>query len=66
MICCIPLSYLWISGLGCGTVLSAEAAALNAAQILGLSDHVIWSKLRASQLNTWIGLKMADKKVRKD
>lgn len=74
---CPPLSSDWAaqdvwsslhlpSGLGCGTVLSAEAAALNAAQILGLSDHVIWSKLRASQLNTWIGLKMADKKVRKD
>jgi hypothetical protein len=27
---------------------------------------VIWSKVRAKQLNTWIGLKEADKKSRDD
>lgn len=54
------------SGLGCTTVLYPEAAALAAAQILALSDHVIWSRLRASQLNTWVGLKLADKKVRSE
>lgn len=54
------------SGLGCGTVISPEAAALNAAQILSLTDHVIWSKLRARKLNTWIGLIDADQKVRDD
>jgi len=54
------------SGLGCATVLSAEAAALHAAQILALNDHVLWSKLRASQLNTWIDLKKMDKKIRFD
>jgi phosphoribosylaminoimidazole carboxylase/phosphoribosylaminoimidazole-succinocarboxamide synthase len=52
------------SGLGCSTVMSPDAAGLAAAQILGLSDHVIWSKVRAKQLNTWIGLKVADKKTR--
>lgn len=51
-------------GLGCSTVMSPEAAALMAAQILSLNEHVIWSKLRATQLNTWTGLKYADKKVR--
>lgn len=52
------------SGLGCTTVTSPDAAALAAAQILGLTDHVIWSKLRTKQLNTWISLKEADKKTR--
>nr|XP_055041778.1 multifunctional protein ADE2 isoform X1 [Misgurnus anguillicaudatus] len=51
------------SGLGCSTVLSPEAAAQFAAQILGLNDHTIWAKLRASMLNTWISLKQADKKL---
>ncbi|KAK7489843.1 hypothetical protein BaRGS_00018865 [Batillaria attramentaria] len=54
------------SGLGCSTVISPDAAALNAAQILALTDHVIWGKLRAKQLNTWVDLKMADKKLRND
>jgi len=47
-------------GLGCGTVMNADGAALAAAQILGLSDHRIWSRLRAQQLNTWISLRQAD------
>ncbi|XP_072538700.1 bifunctional phosphoribosylaminoimidazole carboxylase/phosphoribosylaminoimidazole succinocarboxamide synthetase isoform X2 [Salminus brasiliensis] len=51
------------SGLGCSTVLSPDAAAQHAAQILGLTDHLIWAKLRASMLNTWISLKQADKKL---
>ena len=46
--------------------MSPEAAALNAAQTLSLSDHVIWSKLRARKLNTWIDLIKADQKVRDD
>ncbi|XP_077983789.1 multifunctional protein ADE2-like [Glandiceps talaboti] len=54
------------SGLGCATVLSPEAAGLNAAQILSLNDHMIWARLRAKQLNTWVGLVLADKKVRND
>ncbi|XP_069487710.1 bifunctional phosphoribosylaminoimidazole carboxylase/phosphoribosylaminoimidazole succinocarboxamide synthetase isoform X6 [Ambystoma mexicanum] len=52
------------SGLGCSTVLSPEAAAQFAAQIFGLTNHLIWSKLRSSTLNTWISLKQADKKLR--
>ncbi|KAK6313949.1 hypothetical protein J4Q44_G00154080 [Coregonus suidteri] len=51
------------SGLGCSTVLSPDAAAQFAAQIFGLSDHLVWSKLRASMLNTWVSLKQADKKL---
>lgn len=51
------------SGMGCGTVLYPEAAAQSAASILALDDHVIWSKIRAKQLNLWISLKMADQKM---
>lgn len=68
---CPPLSGEWgphdlwssvrlPSGLGCSTVLSPEAAALQAAQIFAVGDHVVWSKLRAFQLNTWIGLRRDD------
>ncbi|XP_054967502.1 bifunctional phosphoribosylaminoimidazole carboxylase/phosphoribosylaminoimidazole succinocarboxamide synthetase isoform X3 [Pan paniscus] len=52
------------SGLGCSTILSPEGSAQFAAQIFGLSNHLVWSKLRASILNTWISLKQADKKIR--
>ncbi|KAK1175947.1 multifunctional protein ADE2 isoform X1 [Acipenser oxyrinchus oxyrinchus] len=51
------------SGLGCTTVLSPDAAAQFAAQIFGLNNHLVWVKLRASMLNTWISLKLADKKL---
>ncbi|XP_067272958.1 multifunctional protein ADE2 isoform X1 [Pseudorasbora parva] len=51
------------SGLSCSTVLSPEAAAQFAAQILGLNDHLVWARLRASMLNTWVSLKQADKKL---
>ncbi|KAG9331884.1 hypothetical protein JZ751_016622 [Albula glossodonta] len=51
------------SGLGCSTVLSPDAAAQFAAQVLGLSDHLVWARLRASMLNTWVSLKQADKKL---
>ncbi|XP_049443364.1 multifunctional protein ADE2 isoform X2 [Epinephelus fuscoguttatus] len=51
------------SGLGCSTILSPEAAAQFAAQIFGLTDHLVWCKLRASMLNTWASLKLADKKL---
>uniref|UniRef100_A0A8C6S6J4 PurE domain-containing protein n=1 Tax=Neogobius melanostomus TaxID=47308 RepID=A0A8C6S6J4_9GOBI len=51
------------SGLGCSTVLSPDAAAQFAAQIFGLSNHLVWCKLRASMLNTWVSLKLADKKL---
>ncbi|MPC15586.1 Multifunctional protein ADE2 [Portunus trituberculatus] len=39
--------------MGCGTVLYPEAAAQTAATMLGLTDHIIWAKLRAKQLNLW-------------
>ncbi|KAG1659872.1 Multifunctional protein ADE2 [Nymphon striatum] len=52
------------SGLGCTTVISSKGAALAAAQILGMTDHVIWSKLRVTKLSTAISLSVADKKLR--
>lgn len=71
---CPPLSADWAaqdiwsslrlpSGLGCGTVMSAEGAAMHAAQVFALTDHIVWSKLRAARLNIWIGLRHADKKM---
>ncbi|XP_012721867.3 multifunctional protein ADE2 [Fundulus heteroclitus] len=51
------------SGLGCSTILSPDAAAQFAAQIVGLSNHLVWCKLRASMLNTWVSLKLADQKL---
>ncbi|XP_038136654.1 multifunctional protein ADE2 isoform X1 [Cyprinodon tularosa] len=51
------------SGLGCSTILSPDAAAQFAAQIIGLSNHLVWCKLRASMLNTWVSLKLADQKL---
>ncbi|XP_008588819.1 PREDICTED: multifunctional protein ADE2 [Galeopterus variegatus] len=52
------------SGLGCSTILSPEGSAQFAAQIFGLNNHLVWARLRASILNTWISLKQADKKIR--
>lgn len=52
------------SGLGCSTVLSPEGSAQFAAQIFGLNNHLVWARLRASILNTWVSLKQADKKIR--
>lgn len=52
------------SGLGCATVLYPEAAALNAAQILGLNNFLIWSRLRVKMIDSLISLKHADQKQR--
>ncbi|XP_012864506.1 PREDICTED: multifunctional protein ADE2 [Dipodomys ordii] len=52
------------SGVGCSTILSPEGSAQFAAQIFGLNNHLVWAKLRASILNTWISLKQDDKKIR--
>lgn len=52
------------SGLGCATVIYPEAAALNAAQILGLSNFLIWSRLRVKQVSNLISLKKADQQLR--
>lgn len=68
---CPPISEAWgrediwsslrlPSGLGSTTIISPEGAALAGAQILALTDHVIWSRLKAQQLNRWIDLKRAD------
>lgn len=51
-------------GVCCSTILSPQGAARLAAQILGLNDHLVWARLRASLLNMWISLKQADKKIR--
>lgn len=48
------------SGLGCTTTLNPDGAALAAAQILGLSDHVVWGSVKGKQLNTALGLAKAD------
>ncbi|MGH0157827.1 UNVERIFIED_CONTAM: hypothetical protein FKN15_065098 [Acipenser sinensis] len=58
-----PVRQWTAKGLGCTTVLSPDAAAQFAAQIFGLNNHLVWVKLRASMLNTWISLKLADKKL---
>jgi len=52
------------SGLGCTTVMYPETAALAAASMLALTDHVIWSRLRARALNNYLNLKVGDKKLR--
>lgn len=46
-------------------MISTEAAALQAAQILALSDHMIWARLRVCQLKTLIGLVEGDRAARK-
>lgn len=60
---CEVLVFVSPAGLGCSTVISPEAAAQFAAQIMGLSNHLVWCKLRASMLNTWVSLKVADQKL---
>lgn len=52
------------SGLGCTTALNPDGAALATVQILGLSDHVVWGIVKGKQLNTAVGLAVADKKLR--
>lgn len=52
------------SGLGCGTVMYPEAAALNAAQILGINNYSIWAKLRCRRLNNIVNLKNSDELIR--
>lgn len=52
------------SGLGCTTVLYPEAAAMAAAQIFALHDHIIWSRLRVKAYNIYASLKEADIVIR--
>jgi len=53
------------SGLGCATVLTPDAAAICAANILSLSDHMVWCRLRIKLLQNYITLMKADKKIAK-
>lgn len=50
------------SGMGCSTVLGEGNAALAAASILSMSDHVVWAALKGAQLNNSIKLKNEDYK----
>lgn len=52
------------SGLGCATVMYPEAAALHAAQILGINNFMIWSKLKVKLLSNIANLIKEDKKIR--
>lgn len=52
------------SGLGCPTVLYPEAAALHAAQILGVNNYLVWAKLRVKQLHNIVNLKQSDELIR--
>lgn len=52
------------SGLGCTTTIHSEGAAIAAAQILGLTDHVVWCKLRGKRLQNLITLLHADKRLK--
>lgn len=51
------------SGLGCSTVIYPEAAALATAQIVGLTNYFVWSRLRVKQLDNYVSLLNADKNV---
>ncbi|KOC65916.1 Multifunctional protein ADE2 [Habropoda laboriosa] len=52
------------SGIGCTTVAYPESAALAAAQIHALHDHLVWARLRVKQLMNFIALKQADVKLK--
>ncbi|KAK9296848.1 hypothetical protein QLX08_009255 [Tetragonisca angustula] len=52
------------SGIGCTTVAYPESAALAAAQIHALHDHLVWARLRVKQLKNYIALKQADVKLK--
>ncbi|XP_012225340.1 bifunctional phosphoribosylaminoimidazole carboxylase/phosphoribosylaminoimidazole succinocarboxamide synthetase [Linepithema humile] len=52
------------SGLGCTTVVHPEGAALAAAQIHAMHNHIIWARLRTKQLDNFTSLKQADIKLR--
>ncbi|KRX26089.1 Multifunctional protein ADE2 [Trichinella nelsoni] len=56
---CLPAA-----GVGCTTAISAESAALHAASILGLSDHVVWGHLRVKKLLNHIAMMKSDRAFR--
>ncbi|GAB6027265.1 hypothetical protein CHUAL_001550 [Chamberlinius hualienensis] len=51
------------SGLGCTTALSPETAAYQVAQIFGLANHAVWSRIRSRQLNMAVSLINEDSKL---
>lgn len=53
------------SGIGCTTVIYPESAALAAAQIHALHDHLVWARLRVQQLTNFVALKQSDAELRK-
>ncbi|XP_030759034.1 multifunctional protein ADE2 [Sitophilus oryzae] len=52
------------SGLGCTTAIYAETAALAAAQSVGLTNYIVWSKLRVKRLNNYKTLPKFDQEFR--
>lgn len=50
-------------GLGCVTVREEEGAALAAARIIGLTDPLVWCKLKAQQLDKYLSLIKSDQKL---
>jgi len=52
------------SGLGCSTVLTPDAAAYSAAQLLCQQDVSVWCRLRAKQLMMWCGLRLWDSSIK--
>ncbi|XP_017789490.1 PREDICTED: multifunctional protein ADE2 isoform X1 [Habropoda laboriosa] len=58
------LKYILLPGIGCTTVAYPESAALAAAQIHALHDHLVWARLRVKQLMNFIALKQADVKLK--
>lgn len=58
------IKYILFVGIGCTTVVYPESAALAAAQIHALHDHLVWARLRVKQLMNFIALKKADGKLR--
>jgi hypothetical protein len=49
--------------LGCVTVREEEGAALAASRIIGLSDPLIWCKLKVQQLQKYVTLIKSDQEI---
>lgn len=50
-------------GLGCVTVREEEGAALAASRIIGLTDPLVWCKLKTQQLEKYISLIKNDQDI---
>lgn len=49
--------------MGCVTVREEEQAALAASRIIGLSDPLVWCKLKVQQLEKYIALITSDQEI---